>query len=86
MIIILIIKEILMKYNLQQQKLSKLLNLLSFKLKHKNYVEAFSLIYDLQIGNLSKESTIQIFKDVAHTEQLSKNYKTFTVIDGCKKD
>ena len=51
-----------------KEKLTKLLNLLSFKLKHKDYVAAFNLIYDLKLGNLSKEQNIEIFKEVAHLE------------------
>ena len=42
-----------------KEKLTKLLNLLSFKLKHKDYVAAFNLIYDLKLGNLSKEQNIE---------------------------
>ena len=48
-----------------KDKLTKLLNLLSFKLKHKDYVAAFSLIYDLKLGSLSKEQNIKIFKSSA---------------------
>jgi|TARA_E500000318_G_scaffold64579_1_gene59687 hypothetical protein len=69
-----------------KEKLTKLLNLLSFKLKHKDYVAAFSLIYDLQLGKLTKEQNIEIFKEVAHLEHEFKNYKKFSVIQGSKKD
>ena len=69
-----------------KEKLTKLLNLLSFKLKHKDYVSAFSLIYDLKLGNLSKEQNIEIFKEVAHLEYEFNNYKKFSVIKGNKKD
>ena len=69
-----------------KEKLTKLLNLLSFKLKHKDYVAAFSLIYDLKLGSLSKEQNIKIFKEVAHLEHEFKNYKKFSVIQGDKKD
>ena len=69
-----------------KEKLKKLLNLLSFKLKHKDYVSAFSLIYDLKLGNLSKEQNIEIFKEVAHLEYEFNNYKKFSVIKGNKKD
>ena len=44
----------------KKEKLKKLLNLLSFKLSHKNYVEAFSLIYDLKLGDVSKEQTLEL--------------------------
>ena len=57
-----------------KEKLTKLLNLLSLKLKHKDYVAAFSLIYGLKLGNLSKEQNIEIFK-VAHLEHEFNNYK-----------
>ncbi len=69
-----------------KEKLIKLLNLLSFKLKHKDYVAAFSLIYDLKLGNISKEQNIEIFKEVAHLEYEFNNYKKFSVIQGNKKD
>ena len=69
-----------------KEKLIKLLNLLSFKLKHKDYVAAFNLIFDLKLGNLSKEQNIEIFKEVAHLEHEVKNYKKFSVIQGSKKD
>ena len=69
-----------------KEKLKKLLNLLSFKLKHKDYVAAFSLIYDLKLGNLSKEQNIEIFKEVAHLEYEFNNYKKFSVIKGSKRD
>ena len=69
-----------------KEKLKKLLNLLSFKLKHKDYVAAFGLIYDLKLGNLSKEQNIEIFKEVAHLEHEFKNYKKFSVIQGSKKN
>jgi hypothetical protein len=69
-----------------KEKLTKLLNLLSFKLKHKDYVAAFSLIYDLQLGKLTKEQNIEIFKEVAHLDHEFKNYKKFSVIHGSKKD
>ena len=52
----------------QKEKLKKLLNLLSFKLNHKNYVEAFSLIFSLRLGNLSQEEMIDIFKQVSKIE------------------
>tara|TARA_Y100001937_G_C7037534_1_gene293069 strand:+ start:66 stop:290 length:225 start_codon:yes stop_codon:yes gene_type:complete len=70
----------------KKEKLTKLLNLLSFKLKHKDYVAAFSLIYDLKLGNMSKEQTIEIFKEVAQFEHEFQNYKKFSVIQGSKKD
>ena len=70
----------------KKEKLTKLLNLLSFKLKHKDYVAAFSLIYDLKLGNMSKEQTIEIFKEVAQFEHEFQNYKNFSVIQGSKKD
>jgi len=69
-----------------KEKLTKLLNLLSFKLKHKDYVAAFSLIYDLQLGKLTKEQNIEIFKEVAHLDYEFKNYKKFSVIQGSKQD
>ena len=67
-------------------KLKKLLNLLSFKLDHKDYVAAFNLIYDLKLGNLNKEQTIKIFKEVALIEYEFKSYKKFSIIQGYKKD
>jgi len=67
-----------------KEKLTKLLNLLSFKLKHKDYVAAFSLIYGLKLGNLSKEQNIEIFKEVAHLEHEFNNYKKFPVIQVSK--
>mgnify|MGYP001373425125 CR=1 FL=1 len=67
-----------------KEKLTKLLNLLSFKLKHKDYVAAFNLIYDLKLGNLSKEQNIEIFKEVAHLEHEFNNYKKFSVIQVSK--
>ena len=70
----------------KKEKLTKLLNLLSFKLKHKDYVAAFSLIYDLKLGNMSKEQTIEIFKEIAQFEHEFQNYKKFSVIQGSKKD
>jgi|TARA_R100001443_G_scaffold40250_1_gene53681 hypothetical protein len=70
----------------KKEKLKKLLNLLSFKLSHKNYVEAFSLIYDLKLGDISKEQTLEIFKEVAHLEYEFNDYKKFTVIKGSKKE
>ena len=69
-----------------REKLTKLLNLLSFKLEHKDYVAAFSLIYNLKLGNLSKEQNIKIFKEVAHLEYEFNNYKKFSVIQGSKKE
>ena len=69
-----------------KEKLTKLLNLLSFKLNHKDYVAAFNLIYDLKLGNLSKEQNIEIFKEVAHLENEFNNYKKFSVIQGSKKE
>ena len=60
--------------------------MLSFKLKHKDYVAAFSLIYDLKLGNLSKEQNIETFKEVAHLEDEFNNYKKYSVIQGNKKD
>ena len=45
-------------------QLEKLLNLLSFKLDHKDYVAAFNLIYGLKLGDLTKEEVIYIFKKV----------------------
>ena len=70
----------------KKEKLTKLLNLLSFKLKHKDYVAAFSLIYDLKLGDISKEQTLEIFKEVAHLEYEFNDYKKFTVIKGSKKE
>jgi len=70
----------------KKEKLKKLLNLLSFKLSHKNYVEAFSLIYDLKLGDISKEQTLELFKEVAHLEYEFNDYKKFTVIKGSKKE
>ena len=70
----------------KKEKLKKLLNLLSFKLSHKNYVEAFSLIYDLKLGDISKEQTLEIFKEVAHLECEHTDYEKFTVIEGSKKE
>ena len=67
-------------------KLKKLLNLLSFKLDHKDYVAAFNLIYDLKLGNLNKEQTIKIFKEVALIEHEFKKNKKFSIIQGYKKD
>ena len=67
-------------------KLKKLLNLLSFKLDHKDYVAAFNLIYDLKLGNLNKEQTIKIFEEVALIEYEFKNYEKFSIIQGYKKD
>ena len=70
----------------KKEKLTKLLNLLSFKLDHKDYVSAFSLIYSLKLGDISKEQTIEIFKEVAHLEYEFDNYKKFSVIQGSKQD
>ena len=67
-------------------KLIKLLNLLSFNLQHKDYVIVWSMIYDLKIGNLSKEEMIEVYKRVAHIEYEFKNYPTFSVIKGGKKE
>jgi hypothetical protein len=61
-----------------KEKLTKLLNLLSFKLDHKDYVAAFSLIYDLKLGGLTKEQTIEEYE--------FDNYKKFSVIQGSKQD
>ena len=68
-----------------KEKLTKLLNLLSFKLKHKDYVAAFNLIYDLKLGNLSKEQNIEIFKEVAHLEYEFNNYKNSLSFKVAKK-
>ena len=68
-----------------KEKLTKLLNLLSFKLKHKDYVAAFSLIYGLKLSNLSKEQNIEIFKEVAHLEHEFNNYKKFSIYKVTKK-
>ena len=68
-----------------KEKFTKLLNLLSFKLSHKDYVIAFSLIYDLKFGDLTKEQNIEIFKKVAHLENEFSDYQTFSVIQGSKK-
>ena len=65
-------------------QLEKLLNLLSFKLDHKDYVAAFNLIYDLKPGDLTKDEVIDIFKKVAHIEYEFGNYKTFEIIKGGK--
>lgn len=73
---------------LQKQKkelLKKLLNHLSFKLDHKDYVKAYSLIFDLKLGDIPKTDSIEIFKQVAHIENEYLNYKTFSVIRGDKK-
>ena len=67
-------------------KLIKLLNLLSFSLQHKDYVIVWSMIYDLKIGNLSKEEMIEVYKRVAHIGYKFKNYPTFSVIKGGKKE
>lgn len=67
-------------------KLIKLLNLLSFSLQHKDYVIVWSMIYDLKIGNLSKEEMIEVYKRVAHIGYEFKNYPTFSVIKGGKKE
>ena len=66
----------------QKEKLKKLLNLLSFKLNLKNYVEAFSLIFSLRLGNLSQEEMIDIFKQVSKIEYEFQQYKKFTVVQG----
>ena len=65
-------------------KLEKLLNLLSFKLDHKDYVVSFGLIYDLKLGDTSKEEMVEIFKKVAHYEHNFNHYKTFELIKGGK--
>ena len=70
----------------KKEQFTKLLNLLSFKLGHRDYVAAFSLIYDLKLGGLSKEQTIEIFKEVAHLEYEFNDYKKFSVIQGSKQD
>lgn len=70
----------------QKEKLKKLLNLLSFKLNHKNYVEAFSLIFSLRLGNLSPEEMIHIFKQVSKIEYEFQQYKKFTVVQGSKDE
>ena len=70
----------------QKEKLKKLLNLLSFKLNHKNYVEAFSLIFSLRLGNLSQEEMIDIFKHVSKIEYEYQDYKKFTVVQGSKNE
>ena len=69
-----------------KEKLTKLLNLLSFKLGHKDYVAAFSLIYDLKLGGLTKEQTIEIFQEVAQLEYEFDDYKKFSVIQGRKQE
>ena len=75
-----------MKKQENLEKLIKLLNLLSFNLQHKDYVIVWSMIYDLKIGNLSKEEMIEVYKKVAHIEYEFKNYPTFSVIKGGKKE
>ena len=70
----------------KKEQLTKLLNLLSFKLDHKDYVSAFSLIYSLKLGDIPKEETIEIFKEVALIEHEFTNYKKFSVVQGSKKD
>ena len=67
-------------------KLERLLNLLSFKLDHKDYVASFSLIYDLELGDTSKEEMLKIFKKVAHYEHEFNDYKTFELINGGKDE
>ncbi len=68
-----------------KQRLRELLNLLSFKLDHKDYVAAFSLIYTLRLGNSSSEEMIEIFKEVSRIEYEFSNYSTYEVIQGGKK-
>lgn len=68
------------------EKFVKLLNLLSFNLQHKDYVRVWSMIYDLKIGNLSKEEMVKIYRRVAHIEYEFKNYSTYSVIKGGKKE
>lgn len=75
-----------MKKQENLEKLITLLNLLSFNLQHKDYVTVWSMIYDLKIGNLSKEEMIEVYKRVAHIEYEFKNYPTFSVIKGGKKE
>ena len=53
---------------LKKRKLLKLLNHLSFKLDHRDYVKAYSLIFDLKLGDVPKTDSIEIFKQVAHIE------------------
>lgn len=69
----------------KKKLLKQLLNHLSFKLDHKDYVKAFSLIYDLKLGDITKTDSIEIFKQVAHLENEYQNYKTFSIIKGGKK-
>ena len=68
-----------------KQRLRELLNLLSFKLDHKDYVAAFTLIYNLRLGNSSSEEMIEIFKEVSRIEHEFSNYSTYEVIQGNKK-
>lgn len=44
------------------------------------------MIYDLKIGNLSKEVMVKIYRRVAHIEYEFKNYSTYSVIKGGKKE
>ena len=68
-----------------KQRLRELLNLLSFKLDHRDYVTAFTLIYNLRLGNSSSEEMIEIFKEVSRIEHEFSNYSTYEVIRGDKK-
>ena len=70
---------------IKKQRLRELLNLLSFKLDHKDYVAAFTLIYNLRLGNSSSEEMIEIFKEVSRIEYEFSNYSTYEVIQGEKK-
>ena len=73
-----------MKKSENKDKLIKLLNLLSFKLQHKDYVVVYSMLYNLRVGNLSQEEMIELYKEVAHIEYEFSNYSTFSVIKGGK--
>ena len=75
-----------MTKSVTSEKLIRLLNLLSHNLQHRDYVRVWSMIYDLKIGNLSKEEMIEIYNRVAHIEYEFKNYPTFSVIKGGKKE
>ena len=75
-----------MTKSVTSEKLIRLLNLLSHNLQHRDYVRVWSMIYDLKIGNLSKEELIQVYKKVAHIGYKFKNYPTFSIIKGGKKE
>ena len=79
-------KEKIRDFITKKQRLRELLNLLSFKLDHKDYVAAFSLdFYTLRLGNSSSEEMIEIFKEVSRIEYEFSNYSTYEVIQGGKK-